>query len=96
MDTSNVATTSGVTTSVPIVQSSDINSQPKSYVTAASVAQSAPTKGKSNFRPLKVDNVFNGVDVSIPRKVVEMISTKFEHTLYGYFVGKRIAFSVVE
>ncbi|GJX34676.1 hypothetical protein Tco_0246233, partial [Tanacetum coccineum] len=29
-------------------------------------------------------------------KVVEKVSLHFEHTLYGYFIGKRIAFSVVE
>ncbi|GJU68162.1 reverse transcriptase domain-containing protein [Tanacetum coccineum] len=28
--------------------------------------------------------------------VVEKVSTRFEHTLYGYFNGKRMAFSVVE
>ncbi|GJR14695.1 zinc knuckle CX2CX4HX4C containing protein [Tanacetum coccineum] len=50
----------------------------------------------SNFRPLLVDPVFYGVNISIPRKVVENVSTRFEHTLYGYFIGKRMAFSVVE
>ncbi|GKF45217.1 zinc knuckle CX2CX4HX4C containing protein, partial [Tanacetum coccineum] len=28
--------------------------------------------------------------------VVEKVSTRFEHTLYGYFMGKRIAFPVVK
>ncbi|GJX76687.1 zinc knuckle CX2CX4HX4C containing protein [Tanacetum coccineum] len=42
------------------------------------------------------DPVFDGVNISIPRKVVEKVSTRFEHTLYGYFIGKRMAFPVVE
>ncbi|GJX53882.1 zinc knuckle CX2CX4HX4C containing protein [Tanacetum coccineum] len=49
-----------------------------------------------NFRTLVADPVFDGVNISIPRKVVEKVSTRFEHTLYGYFIGKRMAFSVVE
>ncbi|PWA43443.1 zinc knuckle CX2CX4HX4C [Artemisia annua] len=86
----------GLSQDSPMVQSVEVTKQPTSYVGATTGTQSAPTKGKSNFRDLKVDNVFNGVDVSIHRKVVETISTKFEHTLYGYFIGKRIAFPVVE
>ena len=37
-----------------------------------------------------------GVDISIPRKVVEKVSSRLEHTLYGYFIGKRMAYPVVE
>ncbi|GJU33083.1 zinc knuckle CX2CX4HX4C containing protein [Tanacetum coccineum] len=37
-----------------------------------------------------------GTNVSIPRKVVETVSTRFANTLYGYFIGKHIAFPVVE
>ncbi|GJS39068.1 hypothetical protein Tco_0564111 [Tanacetum coccineum] len=50
----------------------------------------------SNFRPLVVDPVFNGVNISIPRKVVEKVGARLEHTLYGYFIGKRLTFPVVE
>ncbi|GKC70160.1 hypothetical protein Tco_1116043 [Tanacetum coccineum] len=50
----------------------------------------------SNFRPLVADPVFNGVNISIPRKVVEKVSAWLEHTLYGYFIGKRLMFPVVE
>ena len=34
--------------------------------------------------------------MSIPIKVVEEINNWFGHTLYGYFIGKRLAFPVVE
>ncbi|GJY43016.1 zinc knuckle CX2CX4HX4C containing protein [Tanacetum coccineum] len=53
-------------------------------------------KVNSNFRLLVADPVFDGVNISIPRKVVEKVSTRFERTLYGYFIGKRMAFPVVE
>ena len=80
----------------PIMHSVDVNSVPKSYVGVTNGTNNATTKVKPNFRTVKVDNVFKGVDISIPRKVVQNISAKFEFTLYGYFIGKRIAFPVVE
>nr|GEU91505.1 zinc knuckle CX2CX4HX4C [Tanacetum cinerariifolium] len=40
--------------------------------------------------------VFDGVNIFVPRKVVKKVSTRFENTLYGYFIGKRMAFLVVE
>lgn len=36
------------------------------------------------------------VELAIPLKVVEDISTRFDNTLYGYFLGKWVAFPVVE
>ncbi|GJX51804.1 zinc knuckle CX2CX4HX4C containing protein [Tanacetum coccineum] len=48
------------------------------------------------FGALLADPVFDGVNISIPRKVVKKVSTHFEHTLYCYFIGKRMAFLVVE
>nr|GEW15223.1 hypothetical protein [Tanacetum cinerariifolium] len=42
------------------------------------------------------DKVFDGVNISIPHKVVEKVSLHLENTLYGYFIGKRMAFLVVE
>jgi hypothetical protein len=84
------------TDSNPIVHSVEVNSVPKSYVGVTTGTTNANTKVKPNFRTVKVDNVFKGVDISIPRKVVQNISNKFEFTLYGYFIGKRIAFPVVE
>ena len=40
--------------------------------------------------------VCEGVNVSIPRRVVEKVNARLEHTLYGYFIGNRMAFPVVE
>ncbi|GJU94038.1 sugar transport protein 13 [Tanacetum coccineum] len=34
--------------------------------------------------------------VAIPMEAVEAVSTRFANTLYGYFIGKRLAFPLVE
>ncbi|GJR16921.1 hypothetical protein Tco_0965448 [Tanacetum coccineum] len=80
----------------PIVQSVDINNMPTSYAGAVGANNKDQPKVMSNFRHLVAYLVFNGVDISIPRKVIEKVSSRFENTLYGYFVGKRMAFPVVE
>ncbi|GJS68188.1 zinc knuckle CX2CX4HX4C containing protein [Tanacetum coccineum] len=41
-------------------------------------------------------SLYAGVELSMPRRVVENVSTRFENTLYGYFIGKRLAFLMVE
>ncbi|GJX32202.1 zinc knuckle CX2CX4HX4C containing protein [Tanacetum coccineum] len=79
----------------PIVQSVDINKSTSYAGVAGGSAKDQPNVN-SNFRTLVADPVFDGVNISIPRKVVEKVSTRFEHTLYGYFIGKRMAFPVVE
>ncbi|GJZ58385.1 zinc knuckle CX2CX4HX4C containing protein [Tanacetum coccineum] len=78
-----------------IVQSMDINTKSTSYVGVAS-ASTKEQKVNSNFRPLVADLVFDGVNISILHKVVKKVSTRFEHTLYGYFIGKRMVFPFVE
>nr|GFB36281.1 hypothetical protein [Tanacetum cinerariifolium] len=45
-----------------------------------------PTKLKANFRSLSLENLCEGAKLSVPRKVVEMVSTHFANTLYGYFI----------
>ncbi|GJW04131.1 zinc knuckle CX2CX4HX4C containing protein [Tanacetum coccineum] len=74
----------------------DINTKSTSYAGVAGTSAKDQPKVNSNFRPLVADTVFDGVNISIPRKVVEKVSTRFEHTLYDYFIGKRMAFPVVE
>ncbi|GKD21175.1 zinc knuckle CX2CX4HX4C containing protein [Tanacetum coccineum] len=78
----------------PIVQSMDINTKSTSYAGAAGASTMAQPQVNSNFRP--VNPVFNGVNISIPHKVIEKVGARLEHTLYGYFIGKRLAFPVVE
>nr|GEY22739.1 zinc knuckle CX2CX4HX4C [Tanacetum cinerariifolium] len=80
----------------PIVHDVNINTKSTSYAGAAGANHKVQPKVTSNFRPLVVDPVFEGVNISIPRKLVENINTHFEHTLYGYFIGKRISFLIVK
>nr|GEZ65148.1 zinc knuckle CX2CX4HX4C [Tanacetum cinerariifolium] len=55
----------------PIVQTVDINTKSTSYAGAAGASTMARPQVNFNFRPLVADPVFNGVNISIPRKVVE-------------------------
>nr|GEX96425.1 hypothetical protein [Tanacetum cinerariifolium] len=80
---------------MPIIQSAFI-SKPVSYTRAACASSAVPKKGKANFRPLEYENVCDGVDLTIPIKVVEAVNTRFENTLFGYIIGKRVALPVVE
>ncbi|PWA82953.1 zinc knuckle CX2CX4HX4C [Artemisia annua] len=66
---------------------------PTSYASATS---NEPKQHTSNFRRLECNMKANGVDLSIPMKVVEEVNTRFENTLYGYFLGQRLAFPVVD
>ncbi|GJR37693.1 zinc knuckle CX2CX4HX4C containing protein [Tanacetum coccineum] len=45
---------------------------------------------------IKNDVEIVGADVAIPQADVDMISARFFNTLYGYVIGKRLAFPVVE
>ncbi|GJY14090.1 hypothetical protein Tco_0383399 [Tanacetum coccineum] len=83
----------------PIVQSVDINYikiVPNSYVDETRVTNLEPNKPKANYHSLPAENLCSGVGFYIPRKVVEMMSTRFDNTLYVYLIGKRVALPVVE
>nr|GEY59012.1 hypothetical protein [Tanacetum cinerariifolium] len=79
---------------MPIVQLVFI---PKSvsYAGAAGASSVVPKKGREIFCPLEYDNVCDGVDFTILKKFIEDVNTHFENTLYGYFIGKRVAFLVM-
>ncbi|GKG07793.1 zinc knuckle CX2CX4HX4C containing protein, partial [Tanacetum coccineum] len=89
-DSNNLNVDQPTIPSDPIVQSVDINTKSTSYAGAAGASAKDQPKVNSNFP------VFDGVNISIPHKIVEKVSTRFEHTLYGYFIRKRMAFPVVE
>ncbi|GKB13762.1 zinc knuckle CX2CX4HX4C containing protein, partial [Tanacetum coccineum] len=80
----------------PIVQYVFLNSKPHSYARAAGASSSTLNKVNANFHSLVSKNLCDGVKLTIPMKVVEAASTRFENTFYGYFIGKRVAFLVVE
>ncbi|GJV14190.1 hypothetical protein Tco_1359513 [Tanacetum coccineum] len=70
----------------PIVQSMTLNVKPNSYAKAAGASNVNQPKDHANFRPIVAEEVFDGVNISIPHKVVEKVSVRFENTLYGYFI----------
>ncbi|XP_021985761.1 uncharacterized protein LOC110881945 [Helianthus annuus] len=51
---------------------------------------------KVKFRFLETENVIDDVDVTIPLESVKKVQSRFENVIYGYFLGKRLAFPVVE
>ncbi|GJW48110.1 zinc knuckle CX2CX4HX4C containing protein [Tanacetum coccineum] len=55
----------------PIVQSVDIITKSTSYAGVAGASTKEQPNVSSNFRPLVADPVFNGVNISIPHKVVK-------------------------
>nr|GEU84822.1 zinc knuckle CX2CX4HX4C [Tanacetum cinerariifolium] len=55
----------------PIIHDVNINTKSTSYAGAAGANHKVQQKITSNFRPLVYDPVFEGVNISIPRKVVE-------------------------
>lgn len=65
-------------------------------VSYAGATSNEPKKHVSNFRRLECSNKRADVDLSVPMKVVEEVNTRFENTLYGYFIGQCLAFPVVD
>nr|GEZ42702.1 hypothetical protein [Tanacetum cinerariifolium] len=45
---------------------------------------------------LRNDECAEGAAVTIPLAAIEEVTSRFENTLYGYFVGKRLAYQVLE
>nr|GEW48735.1 zinc knuckle CX2CX4HX4C [Tanacetum cinerariifolium] len=80
-----------VSPSDPIVQSVDINTKSTSYVGVAGASAKDQPKVNSNFRPLVADPVFDGVNISIPRKVVEKAKHRLKRIMMnnkGFFFFK--------
>lgn len=83
----------------PVQSEKSMETQCPSKATKTSylnVATAEIPKEKVNFRSLKSDSSVNEADVVIPLSSVEEVNNRFSNTLYGYFIGKRIAFPVVE
>ncbi|GJW70878.1 hypothetical protein Tco_0127795 [Tanacetum coccineum] len=60
----------------PIIQFVDINTKSTSYAGAVGASTKDQPKVNSNFRTIVVDPVFDGVNISIPRKVVEKVNSE--------------------
>ncbi|GJW26964.1 putative reverse transcriptase domain-containing protein [Tanacetum coccineum] len=69
-------------------------STPKSF---ASLVTNEAITSKVNFRSFELDKPINAkAEVKIPKASILDVHSRFGFSLYGYFVGKRVAFPVVE
>ncbi|GJT15753.1 zinc knuckle CX2CX4HX4C containing protein [Tanacetum coccineum] len=60
------------------------------------VLQGNPNKKVVKIQELRNSEVVDGAAVAILIEAVEEVSSRFANTLYGYFIGKRLAFPLVE
>jgi hypothetical protein len=87
----------GLATAIPIATKVDSTSgNGVKSVSYAGVASNESHKHVPNFRRLECSKKKENVDLSVPMKVVEEVNMRFEHTLYGFFLGQRLAFPVVD
>ncbi|GKF25850.1 hypothetical protein Tco_0081744, partial [Tanacetum coccineum] len=68
-----------------------IRSGPTSY---AKLVTGKPSRKSVNFCTL-ITSVGNGADVAISLESIRAISKRFANTTYGFFLGKRLAYPVV-
>ncbi|GJT98350.1 retrovirus-related pol polyprotein from transposon TNT 1-94 [Tanacetum coccineum] len=62
----------------------------------ASIVQQKPFKQVVKIKELRNSEKVAGAAVAIPLEAVEAVSSRFVNTLYGYFIGHRLAFPLVE
>nr|GEU44862.1 hypothetical protein [Tanacetum cinerariifolium] len=62
----------------------------------ASVLQHKNVKKVVKVSELRNNEKVQGAAVAIPLEAIKEVSARFENTLYGYFVGKKLAFPLVE
>ncbi|GJR37692.1 zinc knuckle CX2CX4HX4C containing protein [Tanacetum coccineum] len=67
--------------------------EPKSF---ASIINNTPTKKVVKLAPLTNNEEVQGAHVTLPLDAAKEVSSRFINTLYGYFIGKRLAFPIVE
>ena len=76
--------------SVPKTQS---GSNPPSF---ADMLKDKTLKKTVKISEMRNENCVAGANVTIPLEAVNEVRSRFANTLYGYFIGKRLAFPVVE
>ena len=65
-------------------------------VSYADAAKKDATRKQVNFRCLDNAEKHEGLDVVIPKEFVKRVQSKMAFILYGYFLGDRLAYPVVE
>nr|GFB90887.1 hypothetical protein [Tanacetum cinerariifolium] len=73
-----------------IVKSVGIHEKASSYVGAAEGSKSKPSKSKTNFRLLFLENLCEGVNISIPRNVVETAFSEYGLSIIASNICKPI------
>ncbi|XP_021996309.1 uncharacterized protein LOC110893511 [Helianthus annuus] len=63
---------------------------------ADKVKNTSSKKREVNFRSLDSTETKPDADVVIPREVIRKVQEKFENVLYGYFLGNRLPYPLVE
>ena len=76
--------------------SSGVGSQSAPKLSYASMFKTKNTFKSVNICELRNDERVEGAHVTIPLKEIKDVSARFANTLYGYFIGKRLAFPIVE
>lgn len=62
----------------------------------ASVMGAQPVRQVVTLSELRNDEVVEGAAVTLPLAAVDEVNARFANTLFGYFIGKRLAFKLVE
>nr|GEW88149.1 hypothetical protein [Tanacetum cinerariifolium] len=62
----------------------------------ASMFKDNTSKKTVHLSELRNDECVSGADVSVRMACVDEVSGRFANTLYGYFIGKRLVFPIVE
>nr|GEX79056.1 hypothetical protein [Tanacetum cinerariifolium] len=70
--------------------------QPKTSNSYVSTLKNKQVNKVVKVTELRNDELVDGAAVAIPFEAVEEVSSRFTNTLYGYFIGKRLAFRLVE
>ncbi|XP_021991414.1 uncharacterized protein LOC110888182 [Helianthus annuus] len=74
--------------------SGPIHEEPVSY--AEKLMSQNRNKREVNFRFMQSVETREDADIVIPKEVVQKVQDKFENVLYGYFLGNRLPYPVVE
>ncbi|GKD26033.1 hypothetical protein Tco_1232247 [Tanacetum coccineum] len=74
----------------------DSDNGSKKSASFALIFKENTTKKIVQTSELRNDEFVQGADVAIPLAAVDEISDRFGNTIYGYFIGKRLTFHIVE
>nr|GEW82739.1 hypothetical protein [Tanacetum cinerariifolium]GEX20943.1 hypothetical protein [Tanacetum cinerariifolium] len=84
--------------SVKVASTVDMNSQLMMVkkLSFASVMGAQPDHKVITLSELRNDEVVEGAAVTLPLAAVDEVNARFTNILYGYFIGKRLPFKLVE